>query len=72
MPLLILAGALDRLVDQRCSLTLARAWQTDIAMHPEGGHDLPLDQGQWVVQRVGEWVREDKPAAGSVSVRQPG
>lgn len=58
MPLLVLAGARDRLVDHRCSLHLARAWQADIAVHPDGGHDLPLDQGQWVLRQIGQWVRD--------------
>ena len=57
MPLLVLAGAQDRLVDHRCSLTLAQAWQADIAVHPEGGHDLPLDQPQWVAQQLVQWLQ---------------
>jgi len=57
MPLLVLAGAQDRLVDHRCSLTLAQAWQADIAVHPEGGHDLPLDQPQWVAQQLARWLQ---------------
>lgn len=57
MPLLVLAGAQDRLVDHRCSLTLAQAWQADIAVHPEGGHDLPLDQPQWVAQQLAQWLQ---------------
>lgn len=55
VPLLILAGAGDRLVHPRCSRRLARAWGADFALHPTAGHDLPLDDGVWVARQVGEW-----------------
>ncbi|MFI4979986.1 MAG: alpha/beta fold hydrolase [Nevskiales bacterium] len=63
MPLLILNSARDGLVDPRCSQRLARAWHCPIEVHLGAGHDLPLDDGEWVVQRVREWLRAE-PAAG--------
>ena len=56
MPVLVMAGALDRLVDHRCSQRLARAWQADCLIHRDAGHDLPLDEGQWVAQSVARWL----------------
>ncbi|MBB5609293.1 MULTISPECIES: alpha/beta fold hydrolase [unclassified Janthinobacterium] len=56
MPVLIMTGAQDQLVDHRCSQQLARAWQADCLIHREAGHDLPLDQGEWVAQSVARWV----------------
>ncbi len=56
VPLLILAGANDRMVDPRCSETLARAWGVDFALHPTAGHDLPLDDGEWVARAVADWI----------------
>lgn len=56
MPLLILAGGRDGLVDPGCSLQLARSWQTAIEVHPAAGHDLPLDQPHWVAQTVAQWL----------------
>jgi len=56
MPVLIMAGAQDTLVDHRCSQQLARAWQADCLIHREAGHDLPLDQGDWVAQSVARWM----------------
>ena len=58
MPLLILAGSRDRLVDPGCSRRLARAWQTAHENHPDAGHDLPLDQPDWVAQTVAQWLGE--------------
>lgn len=56
-PLLILAGAADRLVDPRCSRALATRWQTAFAEHPGAGHDLPLDDAPWVARQIGLWLR---------------
>jgi pimeloyl-ACP methyl ester carboxylesterase len=57
VPTLLLASAGDRLVDCRCSCVLAARWNARLARHPWAGHDLPLDDPQWVGQRVAEWLR---------------
>lgn len=54
--LLILAGEGDRMVDPRCSATLAATWGADFARHPTAGHDLPLDAGAWVADKVRDWL----------------
>ena len=56
MPVLVMAGAQDQLVDHRCSQRLARAWQADCLIHGEAGHDLPLDEGEWVAHSVARWL----------------
>ncbi|PHV15188.1 alpha/beta hydrolase [Janthinobacterium sp. BJB303] len=56
MPVLVMAGAQDRLVDHRCSQRLARAWQADCLIHRDAGHDLPLDEGEWLAQSVARWL----------------
>lgn len=55
-PILILASAMDRLVNPRCSQRLASLWQTPLLMHPSAGHDLPLDDGPWVTRQVRNWL----------------
>lgn len=57
-PVLLLAGQQDQLVDIKCSLTLAEHWGCAIRLHPTAGHDLPLDDGGWVVQQIKEWLHE--------------
>lgn len=54
-PALVLAGGGDRLVDPRCSIEIARRWHCALAIHPTAGHDLPLDDGDWVARQVAEW-----------------
>ena len=59
IPVLLLAGQQDRLVDVKCSLTLAHHWSCAIRLHPAAGHDLPLDDGAWVSQQVKDWLGID-------------
>ena len=54
--LLLLAGARDALVDPRCSLQLAAQWEAPIAIHPEAGHDLPLDDDAWMLAQIELWL----------------
>lgn len=53
---LLLASIGDGLVNARCSKEIARRWNRAIAMHPTAGHDLPLDDGEWVAREVREWL----------------
>lgn len=54
--ILLLAGQQDRLVNVKCSITLAKHWDCAIKLHPVAGHDLPLDDSVWVTYQVKEWL----------------
>jgi pimeloyl-ACP methyl ester carboxylesterase len=56
VPILLLSSQQDGLVDVRSSLTLAQLWHCTIRLHPTAGHDLPLDDCDWVSQQVKEWI----------------
>jgi pimeloyl-ACP methyl ester carboxylesterase len=56
LPVLLLAGQQDRLVNTKCSLTLAQHWNCAIRLHQTAGHDLPLDDSIWVTQQAKEWL----------------
>lgn len=56
-PVLVLAGARDRLVDPACSQRIALHWGAPFHLHPEAGHDLSFDDPDWVALRVAEWAR---------------
>lgn len=63
---LLLASAGDRIVDWRCSQRLADRWQWSLRIHPDAGHDLPLDDPDWIVGELvryleGQGVRLDAP-----------
>ena len=52
MPVLLLASRADRLVDPRCSGKLAQLWNCKLVLHDRAGHDLPLDDPEWVLARL--------------------
>lgn len=54
---LVLASELDHLVSNSCSKALAHAWQCTLCIHPWAGHDLPLDDGTWVIEQVKGWLK---------------
>lgn len=53
---LILASKLDRLVSVQASEALARRFHWPLALHPSAGHDLPMDDGHWVIQQIIAWL----------------
>ncbi len=61
LPILVLTSKEDALVDTSCSRQLAVYWDTDFAEHPSAGHDLPLDDGDWVVRQVNLWLAAESP-----------
>jgi pimeloyl-ACP methyl ester carboxylesterase len=56
VPLLLLASERDGLVDARCSRAVARCWGSPLRLHPWAGHDLPLDDADWVIGQVRDWL----------------
>lgn len=56
VPQLILCGGGDRLVEPSCSEVIARAWGAELHTHPRAGHDLSLDAGDWMLERLRDWL----------------
>ncbi|MES2686891.1 MAG: alpha/beta fold hydrolase [Pseudomonadota bacterium] len=54
-PTLLLSSGADRLVNPRCSVRLAQAWQAEHRIHPWAGHDLPHDDAGWVCRSIADW-----------------
>lgn len=54
--LLVLAGVQDRLVHFDCSRAIASSWNCSLALHPSAGHDIPLDDPEWVIEQVQRWL----------------
>lgn len=53
---LVLCGMGDRLVNPHCSITLAQQWQAPLRAHENAGHDLTLDEPEWVARQVHDWI----------------
>jgi pimeloyl-ACP methyl ester carboxylesterase len=57
VPVLVLMSRQDALVDVSCSRQLAQRWNAVFSEHPTAGHDLPLDDGAWVISKVKHWLQ---------------
>lgn len=66
VPLLVVSGAGDQLVSPACSAAMALHWQVAHRVHPQAGHDLPLDAPVWLLQVLGEWLTQVSPGAPQV------
>lgn len=53
---LVISGLGDRLVNPDCSAAIARRWGVELRAHPEAGHDLTHDAGEWVVDQLVSFV----------------
>ncbi len=56
IPVLILNGGRDQLVNPACSRALAAHWSLPLHTHPAAGHDLTLDEPEWVLERLKEFL----------------
>lgn len=56
VPLLLLNSRGDRMVDPECTEAAAKLWDLQAKTHPWAGHDLPLDDPEWVAAAVAEWL----------------
>lgn len=53
---LLLASKGDRIVHWKCSETLEQRWRWTLKVHPSAGHDLPLDDPQWIIRQIRAWL----------------
>jgi pimeloyl-[acyl-carrier protein] methyl ester esterase len=60
VPLLLLSSEKDRMVNPRCSRAIARRWRCEMREHPEAGHDLTVDDAQWVAREIVQWGEKIK------------
>lgn len=60
---LIVASKRDRLVSYQCSHAIAKRFQWPLLEHPTAGHDLPLDDGTWLIERICEWILSENAAS---------
>ena len=53
-PIIFLASAKDRLVSVQASKKMAQQWGAPLIINPHDGHDIPLDNPQWVCQQLAD------------------
>lgn len=57
-PMLLLSSKNDKLVNSQSSVSLAQNWSLPIETHPLAGHDLSLDDGDWVCHKIKHWLND--------------
>ena len=57
VPVLIVSSQRDRMVHHSCSAEIARRWNAEHRIHETAGHDLPLDEPEWMIQQLVDWWR---------------
>lgn len=56
VPMLILRSMADHMVSPECSATLSKYWNLPIETHDSAGHDIPLDDAEWVCEKIIQWL----------------
>jgi pimeloyl-ACP methyl ester carboxylesterase len=56
LPILVLASRGDRMVSYKCGEKIAAQWQVPIQLHETAGHDLSLDEPDWVAEQIKLWL----------------
>lgn len=46
----------DHLVNPECSRDMALRWNVPLLEHDTAGHDLPLDDGEWLAEKLKRWA----------------
>lgn len=64
-PVLFVSGAADRFVDPACTDRLAARFEAAHEVHPTAGHDLPLDEPEWLAERLEAFDAEHASARAS-------
>lgn len=57
IPLLVLAAKGDRLASYKCSKAIARRFDQKLHLHKDAGHDLPLDDPEWVSDNIVDFLK---------------
>jgi pimeloyl-ACP methyl ester carboxylesterase len=56
VPVLVLSSARDNFTWPVCSQRLAEHYQAPHRIHPEAGHDITLDDPEWVTSEIDRWL----------------
>ncbi|WP_049789022.1 alpha/beta fold hydrolase [Photobacterium profundum] len=54
-PVMLLASSNDRLVSHQCSKALSKHTEWPLISHSTAGHDLTLDEPEWVTKQAAEF-----------------
>ncbi len=55
---LVLTSVADRMVSTRASEALAQQFHWPLRQHASAGHDLPMDDPEWLVTHLSVWINQ--------------
>ncbi len=61
VPTVFMNSTADRLVSYKCSERIAKDWGSTLETHHQSGHDLTLDDPQWVLKVLQKHVLQSAP-----------
>ncbi len=57
---LVLAGKKDKLAHYQCSIEIAKRLNATLELHEQAGHDLPIDDPDWILKMITKHYFESK------------
>ncbi len=54
-PLLFFSSTQDHLVNGHATRAIANQWQSDLIINESDGHDIPLDNPEWLCEHLSAW-----------------
>lgn len=52
MPILLLSSLGDKMVSPECSRNIEKEWKIKAHWHPSAGHEIPLEEPEWVCEQI--------------------
>ncbi len=53
--MLVLTSRADKMVSHEGSEEIAKKYKAEIAIHPTAGHDIAVDDPQWIIDQISAW-----------------
>jgi len=56
IPGLVISSRADNMVAWQCSKQLAKRYNTKLVLHSSAGHELALDEPDWLAKNISQWL----------------
>lgn len=68
IPILIVNSRNDKIVHPTCSKKISADWNLELLEHEHAGHDLSLDDPQWLITHISNWLKSHGLTEKSTSI----
>lgn len=58
VPVLLVGSKADKIVEEACFESVAKAIDADLVLHETAGHGIPIDAPEWLAQVSNTWIEE--------------